>query len=249
MAAVSTFKPSAIAGLHVAPTISDLEDSSNAYNQLPDDGDQPPVQQCHLQKLANIFMRYNVQSKFGLHLIHGHLKIKEGTVMLGTSFTEPSGYLTRPTSIQDINPEGIHGHIFMLFPGQRLVAYEYREGPPNDIAGTNSAFFEELIEYLHNHALASVLGLQVLYEGQSKQMVEFVLKDVGTVMLDVSEAKYGTISRVTGWVVSGEGGLVEFKGAEAHAKTTKDTHQVFINGKVLSDLAELKLLLKDEGII
>ena len=67
--------------------------------------------------------------------------------MLGTTFAQPSGYWTKPTSIQDINPEDIHGHIFMLSPDNRLVAYEYREGPPNDIAGTDPAFFQELIEH------------------------------------------------------------------------------------------------------
>jgi hypothetical protein len=118
--------------------------------------------------------------------------------MLGTSFENPSGCWTKPTSIQDINSEDIHGHIFMLSPDNRLVAYEYREGPPNDIAGTDPTFFQELIEYLQKNALASVLGLQVLYEGRPKQMVEIVLKDVGTVMLDASEAKYRDLYRVTG---------------------------------------------------
>ena len=78
------------------------------------------------------------------------------------------------------------------------MAYEYREGPLNDITSTNPAFFRELIKYLQKNALISVLGLQVLYEGPSKQMVEIVLKDVGTVMLDASEAKYKDIYRVTG---------------------------------------------------
>jgi len=169
--------------------------------------------------------------------------------MLGTSFENPSGCWTKPTSIQDINPEEIHGHIFMLSPDDRLVAYEYREGPRNDITGTDPAFFQELIEYLQKNALASVLGLQVLCEGPSKQMVEIVLKDVGTVMLDASKAKYGDLYRVTGWCVDQKDGLVDFKGEESHAKTTKGTHQVFTSGKQLPDLVALKLFLKGEDII
>lgn len=169
--------------------------------------------------------------------------------MLGTSFENPSGCWTKPTSIQDINPEDIHGHIFMLSPDNRLVAYEYREGPPNDIAGTDPTFFQELIRYLQKNALASVLGLQVLYEGPPKHMVEIVLKDVGTIMLDASEAKYGDLYRVTGWCVDEKDGLVDFKGGESHANTTKGTHQVFIDGKALPDLAALMSLLKGEDII
>jgi hypothetical protein len=170
-------------------------------------------------------------------------------IMLGTSFADPSGFFTKPTSIQNINLEDVHGHIFMLSPDNRLVAYEYREGPPNEIAGTDPAFFQELIDYLQKNALASVLGLQVLCGEPSEQMVEFVLKDVGTVMLDASEAKYGGIYRVTGWHADQKDGIVNFSGSESHAKTTKNTHQVFINGKALPDLAALKAVLKGEDII
>ena len=138
----------------------------------------------------------------------------------------------------------------MLSPDNRLAAYEYREGPPNDISSTDPAFFQELVEYLRKNALASVLGLQVLYEGPPKQMVEIVLKDVGTVMLDASEAKHGDLYRVTGWCADKkDDGLGDFTGGESHAKTTKDTHPVFIDGKALPDLAALMSLLKDEGII
>ncbi|KAF8863827.1 hypothetical protein BDZ45DRAFT_798052 [Acephala macrosclerotiorum] len=93
------------------------------------------------------------------------------------------------------------------------------------------------------------LGLQTLHEGLLKQMVEIVLKDVGTVMLDASEAKYGDIHRVTGWCVGQKDGIVDFNGGESHAKTTKGTHQVFTGGKALPDLAALKSLLKGEDII
>ena len=46
-------------------------------------------------------------------------------VMLGTNFGNPSGCWTKPTSIQDIDPYDIHGHVFMLFTDNRLVAHEY----------------------------------------------------------------------------------------------------------------------------
>jgi len=52
-------------------------------------------------------MRYNAQSKFGLYLIYGHLKVQRDMIMLGTTFAQLSGYWTKPTSVQDINPEDI----------------------------------------------------------------------------------------------------------------------------------------------
>lgn len=130
-----------------------------------------------------------------------------------------------------------------------LIPAEVREGPPNDIASTDPAFFQELIEYLQKHALASVLGLQVLYDRPPKQIVEIVLKDVSAIMLDTLEAKYGDLYRVTGQCVDEKNGLVDFKGGQSYAKTTKGTRQVFVDGKALLDLAALKSLLQGEDII
>jgi hypothetical protein len=80
-------------------------------------------------------------------------------------------------------------------------------------------------------------------------MVEIVLKDVSTVMLDALEAKYGDIYRVMGWCVGQKDGIVDFNGRESHVKTTRGTYQVFVSGKALPDLATLKSLLKGEDII
>lgn len=57
-------------------------------------------------------------------------------------------------------------------------------------------------------------------------MIEIVLKDVGTVILDASEANFGDIHRVTGWCVSQKDRIVNYNGGKSHAKTTKGTHQV-----------------------
>ncbi len=137
----------------------------------------------------------------------------------------------------------------MIYPNNRLVAYEYRDGPLNDVTSVHPRFFLELIEYLQVNNLASVLGLQILDREPSKEMVEIVLKDNGTVMLDTQEAKYGDLYRVTGWRIESEDRILAFKGEESHAKTTKGTHQVFVDGKALLDLATLKVLLKNEDVI
>jgi len=60
---------------------------------LFDDHEQPNVSEHHLNLLAQLFIRYSVQDTFGVHLIHGHLKIPQDTIMLGSMFRrELSGY-------------------------------------------------------------------------------------------------------------------------------------------------------------
>lgn len=229
--AVTVQVPVVIPGLHVPPTIEDLKQSSLAYNLLPDDGDQPDVQEVHLHELASLFKRFNVQDIFGMHLIHGHFKLDGGNVMLGTALKSVRGCWTKPTRITDINPTEIHGHIFRLTGSGEMQAYEYREGLTTNLDGADPAFFQELAEYLQANNLANLLGLQVLGKEVPEMMCEFVLQDNGTVMLDARDVKNWTPFRVTGFTLSGPG-MTVLKGGESHAKTTKGTHQVFIGGKI-----------------
>ncbi|OQD95349.1 hypothetical protein PENVUL_c116G00340 [Penicillium vulpinum] len=90
--AVAVTAPIVIPSLYIPPTIKDLLQSSRAYNLLPDDRDQPQVQKVHLQELASLFTRFNVQKIYGLHLIHGHFQIEENKIMLGTSLKSVRGY-------------------------------------------------------------------------------------------------------------------------------------------------------------
>jgi len=136
----------------------------------------------------------------------------------------------------------------MLAPHNRLIAYEYREGPPCDVTDINPAFFDDVVKYLQMNNLATLIGLQVL-QTPTKPMVEFVLQDTCTVMLYDSDASYGKIYRITGWSTGGEDGIVSFSGQESHAGTTRGTHQVFTNGKPLPTIEALKDFLREEKLI
>lgn len=50
---------------------------------LPDDTDQPHVAEVLITGLKTIIKELNVQNKFGLHLIYGHVKMAKGMVMIG----------------------------------------------------------------------------------------------------------------------------------------------------------------------
>lgn len=204
----------------------------NSYNLLPDDEDQPEVQQDHLRELASLFKRFNVQDKFGMHLIHGHFQLDDGNVMLGNALTSVRGCWTKPTNITDINPSDIHGHIFRLTSNGEMQAYEYREGPIANLDGVDPTFFKELVQYLQANDLGNLLGLQVLDQDAPEIMCEFVLKDNGTVMLDARDVKGWTPFRTTGFALNSKLGRTELSNSEQHAKTTKGTHKVFVGGKI-----------------
>ncbi|KAJ5783165.1 hypothetical protein N7457_004939 [Penicillium paradoxum] len=248
MASASIIKQGVVPGLHVAPTLADLKQSSILYNQLPSDEAQPPLLRNHSQEIRDILIRHNVQDKIGIHLIHGHFEIPSDQVMLGHYFESPAGCWTKPVPIEEVDTSNIHGHIFKLSKDGKLVAYEYREGLPTDVSEIDPCFFEEVFKYLLDHDLTDTFGLQAL-RGQNSPMIELVLGNAGTVMLDEAHAQYGKVYRTTGWCV-GHGRESEgLEDGEKHAQTTKGTHRVFVDEIPLSTIGDLRRFLKKEEII
>jgi hypothetical protein len=202
----------------------------DSYNQLPDDDDQPEVQEVHLNELANLLRRYNVQDKFGIHLVHGHLQLEEGKVMLGASLTAVSGCWTKPTKIASVQTAETHGHIFVLTENGAFQAYEYREGPVTDLKDVDSAFFHELVRYLQANHLTTLLGLQVLAKEVPDTMCEFVIENNGTVMLDERAVKGWIPYRTTGYTGGSVPGVLQ--AGEHHAKTIMNTHKVYVDSEI-----------------
>jgi len=206
------------------------------------------ISPLHLQNLADIFVKHNVQDRLGVHLIHSHSKMTTEHVMLGHHLTNPSGCWTRQTPLKGVNLAEVHGRIFKLVDGNGFVAYEYVEGrATNDLPSIGSNFLEELAAYVRSNGLAEIVGLQV--RGQSAgNMVEFDFGNCGTVMLNAQDICHGTPFRTTGWVFSYDG-VVSFKGVESHAPTTKGPHKVFIDGKLAPDVPALKAVLRRFNVI
>ncbi|CAJ2509507.1 Uu.00g145330.m01.CDS01 [Anthostomella pinea] len=88
----------------------------------------PDVAHETLVQLAKLFIRYEAQELYGLHLIHGHSQAPEGTVMVGTCTDHDGKPLcwTKIILVSTID-RPVHGHIYRL-QSERFHPYEYREG-------------------------------------------------------------------------------------------------------------------------
>lgn len=243
--------PSRIPGLDSALEIKDLQRSRDIYNGLLDDAEQPPVSQEHLQKLAELFVRHNAHKTLGVHLIHGHGKTPENTVMLGSNFENPSGRWTKVMEIDAVDLSTIHGHIFVL-TSDGFIAYEYQDGPMPDLSSVGEEFFADFIDYLITNGLTNLFGLQVLIDNMGQTMWELIL-DQGTVMLDATVVRGCSPTRITGWRFEARDGqpLVCTAG-ESHAKQASGEHKVFKAGKPqpkLSNVNDLKKVLIDVDVL
>jgi hypothetical protein len=206
------------------------------------------ISATHLQNLAEIFVKYSVHERLGVHLIHGHAKVAAGNVMLGHSFTEPSGRWAKPIRIEEVNLADVHGHIFKLVDGGLFIAYKYVKGKAYNLSDISTDFFKDLVEYLRSHQLEATVGLQIL--GQSvRNMAEFNFGDCGTVILNEQDIYYTTPFRTTGWVFTCNKGFVSFKGQETHMETVKGPHKVLIDAKLALNVTALKAILKRYKVI
>ncbi|KAK4199268.1 hypothetical protein QBC40DRAFT_228193 [Triangularia verruculosa] len=244
--------PPALRALHKALTVHDFQKSSELYNTLLDDADQPPVADQHVTNLANIFVKYNAHEVLGIHLIHGHFKIPSNAVMLGTNFDESAIRWAKATNIDSLNAADIHGHIFVLAENG-LCAYEYQDGPLPDLSSVGQGFLGKFVEYIVNNNLTSLIGLQVLGCGHKQSTMFELILDQGTVMLDASIAKNIVPTRVTGWQFeSVDGNPRVCAHNETHAGMTSGNHKVYNAGKPLpklENIEQLKDALADVGLL
>ncbi|KAH6705790.1 hypothetical protein EV126DRAFT_439860 [Verticillium dahliae] len=81
--AVLAVDPPTFLALDHALNDHDFQKSRTLYNGLKCAEDQPPVEDQHIQDLAALFVRHRAEKTLGIHLIHGHFQIPEGTVMDG----------------------------------------------------------------------------------------------------------------------------------------------------------------------
>lgn len=177
--------------------------------------------------------------------------------MFGKTMAALPGCWTRPTDITQLNRQSIHGHIFTLNDKHEFIAYEYRDGAGSQITATDTEFIVAVQQYLISHNLENLLGIEVLEGDPNAKLQEFVLSNSdGTVMLDANITKVSETYRVTGWAaaINETTGIVELKGGQSHAKTTKGTHQVFYDGKGLPHMpddkeAGIQNALRAEGVI
>ncbi|KAK7177950.1 hypothetical protein PSPO01_15999 [Paraphaeosphaeria sporulosa] len=236
MATPGVLSPPVIPGLHLQVTLSDMNKSGAIYNTLPDDKDQPQVAEVSIIALKTLLKQYNVQNKFGLHLIHGHMEMAKGMVMVGKPMHNLPGLWTRPTKADLLDLGAVYGYVFVLTDGE-FHPYEFRQGPPPPMTANDNAFIAAAQKYLEINNLADIIGIELLDQDRlGKHMKEFVLSDTdGTVMLPADQVNPTEIYRTTGW--NAVEGTIDLKGNEtSHAKTTKGTHQVFTDGKALPDV-------------
>ncbi|KAM4063477.1 hypothetical protein HRG_011404 [Hirsutella rhossiliensis] len=187
-----------IPGLNSGLTDADMEWSRQLYNGLPSDEAQPEVEHL-LQQLAEIFVRNNAHKVFGVHL---------------------------PTKVDSLNLDSLRGHTFIL-TDKGFHPYEYHSGKHPELAQIEDNFVSELADFLRTNQLSRIIALEVLDSPLPETMMELVLGDHGTMMMEPERLRGCRPFRQTGWA------FVEENGEPRVCKDGKQHHVTGPNGHII----------------
>ncbi|KAI0426089.1 hypothetical protein F5Y09DRAFT_319944 [Xylaria sp. FL1042] len=171
---------------------------------------------------------FGVEKKFCFHLLHGHLSLGLGTVMLGKNLATFEACWVRPTPISQLDPSNMHGHIFVMDASGNFCPYEFREGPPTPMSANDNAFVTAFKAYLSCYGLTEVLGLEM---APKTKMVELILdKNFGTVVMEPKHSKDAQSGKAPPGRSTAWGGINELKGnVVSHQERVNNLPHYFVS--------------------
>ena len=234
------------------------------HNRLPEDSAVPSMDSLlnEVKALCTIIAKHNVQNWVRIRLLHRHVLIPDGHIMLGRRRPERFGYWTRPTPVHEIDKRKLFPHIISVNKNAGdhegdifLCPSEFRidgEDLSLNFKRVTHEFLAEFTNYVCMKSLENTFGLQAL-QGENCRMIEFSF-DTASILLDEKVIKIELRNSMkqfslleTSWVVTVEDGLVD---------QTNETRCVIVGGKHVEwtnskakDPSEALSILRDEGFL
>ncbi|KAI3334068.1 hypothetical protein F4824DRAFT_512652 [Ustulina deusta] len=268
-----TFWPANIPGLGLPLKLQDLDLASRTYNALPPIEEQAKLYGSqHIKALLAIINSHGMGNLFGVHSLHRHTKVPEGTIRLEANVLGvPDMKWNRATVNNEelLAGDGIHATFFKV-EDDTLVAFEFAKGPsPLNGQKLSPQFIIDVIQYLIKHDLTNVIAIEVGDFSEVRAMdavltgeLEVVwgpTKEEFTVVVPFDRIVDGTAEPIlTGWNVkdgSQENMDSDPPAGQSWAKAvvgTKETHKVFVSKSHNAKAVTPELLNKtlvDIGVI
>jgi hypothetical protein len=165
--------------------------------------------------------------------------------------TVPRCRWTKPTKTDSLRLDRLHGHTFIL-TDNGFHPYEYHSGKHLDIAQVGGNFLLELADFLNANGLRRVMALEVLDNPLTEAMMELVIGDYGTMMIEASRLTGCKPFRRTGWafaIVDGKPRVCQ-DGKQYHGTAPNGAHVVATTPRDTIETSSHALrLLKDIGIL
>ncbi|KAK1992432.1 hypothetical protein LX36DRAFT_662416 [Colletotrichum falcatum] len=223
------------------------------YNHLPRIHEHMQSDRVHVAELLRLIENHGYHKKLGLHLLHKHEDIADGTIRLESDLGVVSGSWNRATPIDSIDVGSIHATAFRYMPEEnRLVPFEFAKGSQSIMLNEKDLpFLVEFASYLKEHSLADALALEVApHEAGSSSRegtTEIEIGGAGTVVLSISMVNNKSFLP-TGWFCLDHLDDSEPPKGQTWSKMTNGSHKVFNNNSVGTPV-DLVQELTHEGVI
>ena len=191
------------------------------YNRLPLFEDQTKdVSRSTLEALANIFLRYNMHTEFGISLLHRHCATSLNSVMVHSK-SEEDTCVPQELGANDIRPS-----LFFFSRGQgEFLPLEFERAGVRTECIPSQTFLSELASFLRSRSLDNVLGLSRV-SPLDRPWIEFQRPDGhGTIAVrSEREAKLGG-GVITEWAFLSVNGVICIKALRRCDITASGVHE------------------------
>jgi len=187
-----------------------------------------------IAELGHVFQRHEVQDRFGIHLLHRHFIVPNGSIMFKLPPVDSDISLTKITPVGTVDINAVRGVLYLLNQIGKFQAYEFEDGDPVDIP---PAFLKDLSTVLKKFGLEKVIALDVCGGPASRtfpKSLEYTLGNVATVTVQV-KSKFES-HRLTGVSFLTQDGKVWPEATDGYEENTHGTHTVFYEKSIGSRL-------------
>jgi hypothetical protein len=133
---------------------------ANVYNEITLIENQGTPDISNLLGIGEILVRHQLQSQFGVHLLHRHFEIDPDAIVLNHTDDDGTEF-SKMTSLSDLGDLRVQPQCFMLDGNQGFIPYEYTyEDATDSPAALPPMLEDELAKYLTQYKLQKLLAIE-----------------------------------------------------------------------------------------
>ncbi|KIM81948.1 hypothetical protein PILCRDRAFT_8207 [Piloderma croceum F 1598] len=163
--------------------------SAAAFNSLPsldvaEENFKANAARQYLEgPIRQVFLEFDVESKYGLTLLHNHFPLKENKRLVDYNNTATAWSVDDDVSAVSLKYNGLVVPRTYMFENNDIIPYEFSFVPPTDTpVSIDTAFFDALNQILTNLGLEKLFGVRNLKDHDKDLSVEVTEGDANIML-------------------------------------------------------------------
>ena len=170
---------------------------SSRYNQIPHIDDQDIPSTSQLLGIGEIIVRHNLESHFGVHLLHRHFKIHQDTIIFKS--VEGEKEVASMTNLSNLDDEKIRPQCFLFDRGAGFLSYEYAYDDEG-VSIIPEPLAMDLMRHFTQNDIGHLLAIEKINGNAERLSREYPHGEFATFRMQVDEDKTLDINTDTAWI-------------------------------------------------